>query len=114
MPVTDCLFCKIAAGELPAAVVHETQNTLAFRDITPKAPVHVLVIPRTHYANVAELGAADPVLAGELLEAVAVVAEKEGVWEAFQLVFNTGATMGQSVFHVHAHVLGGHKGFGAL
>jgi len=111
----DCLFCKIARGEIPTAMVHETETTLAFRDIAPKAPVHVLVIPRAHYANVAELSAADPALAGEVLAAVEAVAAKEGVRDSFRVVFNTGTAMGQSVFHVHAHVLGGGSaGFGAV
>jgi histidine triad (HIT) family protein len=106
--VTDCLFCRVVAGEIPATVVHETPATLAFRDISPKAPVHVLVIPKPHYANVAELGSADPVLAGEVLACVAAVAEKENLLEeGFRVVFNTGASVGQSVFHAHAHVLGG-------
>jgi histidine triad (HIT) family protein len=105
----DCLFCRIVAGQIPANVVHESEGTLAFRDISPKAPVHVLVIPKIHYANVLELGTADPVLAGEMLESVAAVAEKEGVKDSFRVVFNTGETMGQSVFHVHAHVLGGDR-----
>lgn len=111
----DCLFCKIVRGEIPATVVHETETTLAFRDIAPKAPVHVLVIPKAHYANVAELGAADPALSGDVLAAVEAVATKEGVRDSFRVVFNTGADMGQSVFHVHGHVLsGGSAGFGAV
>ncbi|HEX6686123.1 MAG TPA: histidine triad nucleotide-binding protein [Candidatus Limnocylindrales bacterium] len=111
----DCLFCKIVRGEIPANVVHESEGTLAFRDIAPKAPVHVLVIPKLHYANVAELGAADPVLGGEVLAAVDAVAQKEGVRESFRVVFNTGPAMGQTVFHVHAHVLGGGTtGFGEV
>lgn len=111
----DCLFCKIVRGEIPANVVHESEGTLAFRDIQPKAAVHVLVIPKLHFANVAELGAADPVLAGEVLAAVEAVAQKEGVRESFRVVFNTGPSMGQTVFHVHAHVLGGDGiGFGEV
>ena len=111
----DCLFCKIVRGEIPATLVHETESTLAFRDISPKAPVHVLVIPKAHYANVAELGAADPALGGEVLAAVEAVAAKEGVRDSFRLVFNTGPEMGQTVFHVHAHILGGGStNFGAV
>jgi histidine triad (HIT) family protein len=111
----DCLFCKIVRGEIPATVVHETPTTLAFRDIAPKAPVHVLVIPKAHHADVAELGVADPALGGEVLAAVEAVAAKEGVRDSFRVVFNTGPAMGQTVFHVHAHVLGGGAtGFGAL
>jgi len=111
----DCLFCKIVRGEIPATLVHETETTVAFRDISPKAPVHVLVIPKAHYANVAELGAADPALGGQVLAAVEAVATKEGVRDSFRVVFNTGPAMGQTVFHVHAHLLGGGStGFGAV
>lgn len=113
--VSDCLFCKIVAGQIPATVVHESETTLAFRDISPKAPVHVLVIPKAHHANVAELGAADPELAGQVLAGVASVAEAEGVAGSFRVVFNTGEAMGQTVFHVHAHVLAGAPtGFGEV
>jgi histidine triad (HIT) family protein len=104
----DCLFCRIAAGEIPATVVHETDETLAFRDIGPQAPVHVLVIPKTHHTDVAALAKADPALAGRLLAACAAVAEAEGLpANGFRLIFNVGAHGGQEVFHVHAHVLGG-------
>ena len=75
----DCLFCRIVAGEIPATVVHETDDTLAFRDIDPKAPVHVLVIPKAHHADVAALAVADPALAGAVLATCAAVAEKEGL-----------------------------------
>lgn len=104
----DCLFCRIVAGEIPATVVHETDETLAFRDIGPKAPVHVLVIPKTHHAGVAELAKADPALAGQVLAACAAVADAEGLpKDGFRVIFNAGAFAGQEVFHVHAHVLGG-------
>jgi len=106
--VTDCLFCRIVAGEIPATVVLETPAVLAFRDISPKAPVHVLVIPKEHYSDIVTLGAGDTALAGELIAGVAAVAEKEGLLgDGFRVVFNTGESVGQSVFHVHAHVLGG-------
>lgn len=105
---TDCLFCRIVAGEIPATVVRETRTTLAFRDIGPKAPVHVLVIPKEHYADVATLAEGDPGLAGEVLATAAAVAEEEGLLgDGFRLIFNTGAYGGQEVFHVHAHLLGG-------
>jgi histidine triad (HIT) family protein len=105
---SDCLFCRIIAGELPATVVRETDTTLAIRDITPKAPVHVLVIPKEHYADIAVLSQSDPALAGQLLATAAAVAEDEGLLgDGFRLMFNTGAYAGQEVFHVHAHVLGG-------
>ncbi len=106
--VTDCLFCRIVAGEIPARTVHETDTTLAFRDIGPQAPVHVLVIPKAHHADVAALAAADPALAGDLLATAAAVAEAEGLrGDGFRLIFNTGRHAGQEVFHVHGHVLGG-------
>lgn len=105
--MTDCLFCKIVAGEIPSTVVHETKTAIAFRDINPQAPTHVVVVPRAHYADVSALAAADPGLAGALVAAATEVARVEGVADAYRLVFNTGAGAGQSVFHVHCHVLGG-------
>lgn len=105
---TDCLFCKIVAGDIPATKVHETETTIAFRDISPKAVVHVLVIPKAHHADVAALAEADPALAGDVLAAAAAVAKAEGLIEGgFRVLFNTGRYAGQEVFHVHAHVLGG-------
>ncbi|MFI6824697.1 histidine triad nucleotide-binding protein [Micromonospora sp. NPDC050187] len=105
---SDCLFCRIVAGEIPATIVRETATTLAFRDIDPKAPVHVLVIPKEHYADVATLGQGDPELAGQVLTTAAEVAETEGLLaDGFRLMFNTGGYGGQEVFHVHAHLLGG-------
>ena len=105
---SDCLFCRIVAGEIPAQTVHETERTLAFRDIGPKAPVHVLVIPKEHHVDVAALAAADPGLAGELLATAAAVAEAEGLLgDGFRLIFNSGGDGGQEVFHAHAHVVGG-------
>lgn len=104
----DCLFCRIVAGEIPATIVRETERTLAFRDIDPKAPTHVLVIPKEHYGDVAVLAESDPGLAGEVLATAAAVAETEGLLgDGFRLMFNTGANGGQEVFHVHAHLLGG-------
>jgi histidine triad (HIT) family protein len=103
----DCLFCKIVAGDIPADVVHETGTTLAFRDLEPQAPTHVLVIPRDHHPNAAALAADAPEVSVDLLNAVAEVAKQEGLEEGYRLVFNTGAQAHQTVFHVHAHVLGG-------
>jgi histidine triad (HIT) family protein len=103
----SCIFCAIAAGEIPASLVHESDRFLAFRDLHPVAPVHVLVIPRAHLRNVVELAASDS--AAELLEVVSEVAAAEGVAEGFRLVFNTGAEGGQEVDHVHAHVIGGRQ-----
>ena len=103
----DCLFCRIVAREIPATLVHETDRVLAFRDISPQAPVHVVVIPKDHHADLGALTAADPALAAEVLAAVADVARAEGLTAGFRTVLNTGADGGQTVFHVHAHVLGG-------
>jgi histidine triad (HIT) family protein len=105
--MSDCLFCRIVEGDVPADIVLRTDRIVAFRDINPQAPVHVLVIPTAHYANAAEIAAADPALAGHLLAAAAQVAEVEGLTGGYRIVFNTGADAGQTVFHVHAHVLGG-------
>ncbi|MFI6600403.1 histidine triad nucleotide-binding protein [Nonomuraea sp. NPDC050536] len=106
--MTDCLFCKIGAKEIPADIVHETDRTVAFRDINPQAPTHVLVIPKAHYANAFELAQADDGLADDLLKAAHAVALQDDVAETgYRVVLNTGPGAGQTVFHVHAHVLGG-------
>lgn len=104
----SCLFCQIVTGDIPATVVHQTDRVVAFRDVNPQAPVHVLVVPREHHRDAGSLGAADPELAGAVLEAAAVVADLEGVSDSgYRVVLNTGSGAGQTVFHVHAHVLGG-------
>jgi histidine triad (HIT) family protein len=100
------LFCQIVAGEIPADLVRSTEHTVAFRDIAPEAPTHVLVVPRTHHVDIAQLAASDPDLAGQLMADAAAVAADLGMTE-FRLVLNTGASAGQSVFHVHVHVMGG-------
>ncbi|WP_431967993.1 histidine triad nucleotide-binding protein [Actinacidiphila sp. bgisy160] len=107
-PQADCLFCKIVAGSVPATVVRETETTVAFRDINPQAPTHVLVIPKAHYPDAASLAAQAPQLAADVLrEAGEVAAEDKVVGTGYRVVFNTGAGAGQTVFHAHAHVLGG-------
>ena len=103
----SCLFCRIVAGEVPADVVHETERTLAFRDIGPQAPTHVLVVPRDHHADVAAVVAADPTLVADVLAAAVAVAQQEGLTGGYRLVANTGPDAGQSVDHLHVHVLGG-------
>ena len=103
----SCLFCRIVAGEIPATVVHRGERVLAFRDVNPQAPTHVLVIPVGHYANVTELAAADGAALGELVAVADRVATDEGHGGQYRLVFNTGADVGQSVFHTHGHVLAG-------
>jgi histidine triad (HIT) family protein len=105
---TECLFCRIVDGSVPATVVHETDAVLAFRDINPQAPTHVLVIPKEHYADAAEMAEADPALAGTLLATAGEVAKIDNVAASgYRLVFNTGADAAQTVFHVHCHLLGG-------
>jgi histidine triad (HIT) family protein len=103
----DCLFCKIVAGDIPADVVHETDTTLAFRDLEPQAPTHVLVIPRTHQPNAAALAAEEPDVLVDVVNAAKAIADQEGLDEGYRLVFNTGPAAHQSVFHVHLHLLGG-------
>jgi histidine triad (HIT) family protein len=106
--VTDCLFCGIAAGDIPATIVLESARTIAFRDINPQAPVHVLVIPREHYASLAAVAEAGDGLLDEIAAQAALVASKEGVAETgYRVVFNTGPDAGQTVAHAHAHLLGG-------
>jgi len=103
----NCLFCRIVAGEIPATVVREDEATVAFRDINPQAPTHVVVVPREHYADAGMLASSDPALAGAVMAAAADVASAEGIAEGYRLVFNTGPDAGQTVLHVHCHVLGG-------
>jgi histidine triad (HIT) family protein len=106
--VPDCLFCAIAAGEIPATIVSANSRTVAFRDVNPQAPVHVLVIPRVHYRNLAELGTAPDGLLADLVAHAGDVAVAAGIADAgYRVVFNTGPESGQTVDHVHAHVLGG-------
>ena len=106
----DCLFCRIVAGEIPAKTVFEDDYTLAFRDIDPKAPTHVLVIPRRHIASVTALDALDADLIGRLFLAAREIAAAEGIEESgYRLVMNNGGDAGQSVAHIHLHVLGGRR-----
>jgi histidine triad (HIT) family protein len=104
--VVDCLFCKIVAGEIPADVVAETERALAFRDVNPQAPVHVLVVPRAHVATAAELAENEPETLADLFLVGARVAGDAG-HESYRTVFNTGEEAGQTVFHAHLHVLAG-------
>ena len=102
----DCLFCKIVAGDLPADRAGESERTIAFRDISPQAPVHVLVIPREHLPDVAAVAHAGDGLLDEMVAQARRVAADAGIAD-YRLVFNTGAQAGQTVAHAHAHVLGG-------
>jgi histidine triad (HIT) family protein len=107
MPSEDgCLFCRIVAGDVPAEILRIGERVVAFRDVDPKAPLHALVVPREHHADVATLAAQDPAALAELVEVGRTLAASEGDG-SYRLVFNSGAGAGQSVFHVHGHVLAG-------
>ena len=103
----DCIFCKIVAGAIPADIVHRDDTTVAFKDLNPQAPTHVLVIPRSHYENAAAVAANEPQTLVHLVEAAHQIATAEGLGDGYRLVFNTGASAHQTVFHAHLHVLGG-------
>ena len=104
----NCLFCKIAAGDIPSTRVHEDDDVVAFRDIAPRAPTHILVIPREHIASAADLTEADAPLLGKLFGATADIARREGIADAgYRIVSNVGQWGGQTVDHLHLHLLGG-------
>ncbi len=106
----DCLFCKMVSREIPSNIVFENDSVLAFRDIDPKAPTHILVIPQKHIQSINELGPDDQSLAGEILLAAKTIAKAEGIeTSGFRTVFNTNDDGGQTVFHIHMHVLGGRR-----
>lgn len=108
--VSDCLFCKIVAGEADATVVSDGDRTLAIRDINPQAPTHLLILPKEHYPDAASMAAADETLLGEMFRAAAQTARAEGIDESgYRMVLNTGPDAQQSVAHVHLHVLGGRQ-----
>lgn len=102
----DCLFCRIVARDLPADIVAETETVLAFRDNSPQAPVHVLVVPKSHSENVAELAGSEASVLADLATVAQGIADEECGGQ-YRLIFNTGVGAGQSVFHVHGHVIGG-------
>jgi histidine triad (HIT) family protein len=103
----DCLFCKIVAGEISSDRVHEDDTVIAFRDIAPRAPTHVLVVPRHHVTDVHALTDADGDLLARLFGVVRAVADREGLRNGYRVVTNVGEESGQSVFHLHLHLLGG-------
>lgn len=109
-PVTvpECLFCRIVAGEIPATVVAQNEAAIAFRDLNPQAALHVLVVPRDHHGDVTAVAAADPEVLAAMVRLAGEIAGAQAGGE-FRLVFNTGASAGQSVFHAHGHVIGGQK-----
>ena len=103
----DCIFCKIVMGELPSTKVYEDEDVFAFRDIAPQAPVHILVVPKTHIASVAELDGDNSRLAAKCLEAVSKIARAEGLDSGYRVISNIGKDGGQTVAHLHFHVIGG-------
>ena len=110
--MSDCLFCKIKDGELDADVIFESDTAIAFRDINPQAPTHVLIIPRQHVATINDLDSEHQMMVGRLFTAAKEIAEQEGIAEeGYRVVMNCNEGAGQSVFHIHLHLLGG-RGFG--
>ena len=106
--MSDCLFCKIARKEIPAAVVYEDDRVLAFNDINPQGPTHVLVIPKQHIASLNELTPEDDEIVGEVVRRAAAIAKERGIASGgFRAVFNTNRDAGQTVFHIHLHLIGG-------
>ncbi len=103
----DCIFCKIAKGEIPAAKVYEDDEVFAFKDINPKAPVHFLIIPKKHLASLAHADAGDAALLGKMLALAPRLAREQGAENGFRVVINTGRDGGQEVAHLHMHILGG-------
>lgn len=101
-----CIFCRIARGEIPTDFLYESEKVVAFKDLSPQAPAHILLIPREHYENAAELAEADSAAMSELFGAARELATTLGL-DGYRLTFNTGASAGQSVFHAHLHLLGG-------
>ena len=110
MTQNDCLFCKIVTGEIPADVIFETDTTIAFRDINPQAPTHVLVIPRRHIATINDLQDGDESTVGDLFTVAARIAAEEGIAEdGYRVVMNCNEGAGQTVFHIHLHLVGGRR-----
>lgn len=106
--MTDCIFCKIISGDIPGDIVYQDDDVLAFRDLNPQAPTHILVIPRKHISTLNDLQADDAELVGNMYLAAKNIADEEGIAEAgYRTVMNCNAQAGQTVFHIHLHVLGG-------
>ena len=110
----DCIFCKIARGEIPAKKVHEDEDVLAFHDARPQAPVHLLLIPKEHVPSLYEAGMAQHRALGKMLALAGALARKEGAGEGFRAIINTGRVGHQEVYHVHMHVLGGPEPLGPM
>jgi histidine triad (HIT) family protein len=109
MPENSCLFCRIVAGEADARRVFESDTVVAFHDINPQAPTHILVVPRKHIGMVSEVGDEDREVMADLLLSAKTIAEQQGIGDGYRLVINNGASAGQSVYHLHLHLLGGRR-----
>jgi histidine triad (HIT) family protein len=108
--MSDCLFCGIVEGKVKANLVYQDDSIVAFKDIAPKAPVHILIIPRRHLVSVSDIAEADRVLIGQIFQVAARLAREQGVADdGYRVVVNSGADAGQSVFHLHFHLLGGRQ-----
>ncbi|MBQ9984768.1 MAG: histidine triad nucleotide-binding protein [Oscillospiraceae bacterium] len=107
--MSDCLFCKIIAGEIPSTKVYEDELVLAFQDIAPQAPTHILVIPKKHIASVAEINEENSSVVSHIFEVIAKIAKEEGLSGGYRVVSNCGDDAGQTVHHLHFHILGGKK-----
>ncbi len=106
--MADCLFCKIVAGQIPGAIVYQDDRLVAFQDINPQAPMHVLIVPRRHITSLNDLSSGDDGLVGEMVRRAAALAKAHGHADrGYRTVFNCNADAGQTVFHIHLHVLGG-------
>ena len=103
----NCIFCKIVAGDIPSTKVYEDETVLAFRDIAPQAPTHILVIPKTHVASVNEITAENSALVAHIFQVIPQIAAAEGLQDGYRVVSNCGAHAGQTVHHLHFHILGG-------
>ena len=107
--MSNCLFCKIIAGDIPSTKVYEDETVLAFRDIAPQAPTHILVIPKTHIASVAEINGDNRAVVAHIFEVIAQIAKAEGLENGYRVVSNCGGHAGQTVHHLHFHILGGQQ-----
>ncbi len=105
----NCLFCKIIAGEIPSAKVYEDESVYAFRDINPQAPVHILVVPKEHIASAAEIDADNSAVVARVFESIAKIAKAEGLTNGYRVINNCGEDGGQTVMHLHFHLIGGEK-----
>jgi histidine triad (HIT) family protein len=107
--MAECIFCKIAAGEIPARIVHQDEHVVAFEDLNPQAPTHILIIPRKHFVTLNDAGPEDSAVLGHIHLLAAKIAAQRGIADGYRTVLNNGARAGQTVAHLHLHVLGGRQ-----